>query len=305
MKKNLLGICFFSCFVLSAALPTYEEAEKAYKNGDFDVAMSSLRPMADKGDARAEYSLCLMFAKGEGVPCDLIEAFVWGSLAVKHAKDEFYSARSSILLDKVKAKLSKEQLAQALEKLQKKIEDLANRATRPPKCDLDSAKLNLEMGNFDQAIKEYSLLSEKGNHQATFLLGELYQSGKGVEADHSEAGKWFKKGAEAGDKDCQRALALQLLLGQGVAQDDVEAANWLSKAANQGEALSQLNLGKLFLQGRGVDMNELEGFFWVFLAAEGGCDEAVQQLQLLKIQYSPEAFEGVKKRAENWKPQNP
>ena len=39
--------------------------------------MRLLRPLADQGDATAQYDLGLMYAKGQGVPQDYAEAVKW------------------------------------------------------------------------------------------------------------------------------------------------------------------------------------------------------------------------------------
>ena len=40
--------------------------------------------------------------------------------------------------------------------------------------------------------------------------------------------------------------------GRGVPQDDTEAVKWYRKAAEQGHAEAQNNLGVMYLNGRGV-----------------------------------------------------
>src|SRR5262245_24315669 len=45
-------------------------AESAYNRGDYATAMRLLRPVAEKGDAKAQKNLGNMYAKGLGVPQD-------------------------------------------------------------------------------------------------------------------------------------------------------------------------------------------------------------------------------------------
>ena len=57
---------------LSAAKGSDSEAEfkagfKAYREGDFDIALKKGTPLADEGAAEAQVNLGIMYAKGEGV----------------------------------------------------------------------------------------------------------------------------------------------------------------------------------------------------------------------------------------------
>ena len=122
-------------------------------------------------------------------------------------------------------------------------------------------------------------------------------------ASTTEAEKWFRIGADAGDIHAQNNLA-QLLeqtkpaealvyyrkaAEQGVASaqgrlgwlltksggDAKEAAQWLNKAAEQGDAAAQNNLGVLYELGQGVNKDPVQAASWYKKAAEQG-DAAAQ-----------------------------
>ena len=62
-----------------------------------------------------------------------------------------------------------------------------------------------------------------------YELGFLYGHGKGVEQDHAEAVKWYRKAAEQGHVEAQYELRFAYdlgdeVFGDGVPQDDAEAA---------------------------------------------------------------------------------
>jgi TPR repeat protein len=71
--------------VLSLAAPVaagpWEDAAAAYSRGDYATALRLLRPLANQGDASAQYNLGLMYAKGDGVPQNYAEALKWFGLA--------------------------------------------------------------------------------------------------------------------------------------------------------------------------------------------------------------------------------
>ena len=117
------------------------------------------------------------------------------------------------------------------------------------------------------ALKELRPLAEKGDAQAQFKLGFMYDRGNGVPQDFQEAASWYRKAAEQGNAPAQFYLGQIYDLGKGVEQDYKEAAIWYSKAAEQKEALAQLNLGFLYEQGQGVPVDMVQAYKWYSLAA--------------------------------------
>ena len=59
------------------------EAHQAYQKGRYAAALQLARPLAEQGDARAQFLLGLMYAKGQGVPQDPGEAAKWYRLAAE------------------------------------------------------------------------------------------------------------------------------------------------------------------------------------------------------------------------------
>ncbi len=54
-----------------------DEAAAAYQRGDYATAIRELRPLADQGNAGAQYNLGNMYENGRGVPQDDAEAVKW------------------------------------------------------------------------------------------------------------------------------------------------------------------------------------------------------------------------------------
>ena len=72
---------------LAFALPTTAgEAEgvAAFDRGDYETALVEFRPLAEQGDARAQFNLGAMYLNGWGVPRDVGEALRWYRLAADH-----------------------------------------------------------------------------------------------------------------------------------------------------------------------------------------------------------------------------
>ena len=55
----------------------------AYDNGDYATVLEEWTPLAEQGDADAQYNLAYMYKNGEGVPQDYQTAVKWFTLAAK------------------------------------------------------------------------------------------------------------------------------------------------------------------------------------------------------------------------------
>jgi TPR repeat protein len=56
-----------------------------------------------------------------------------------------------------------------------------------------------------------------------------------VAKDHGEAVKWWRKAADQGNADAQRAMGRCYAKGFGVETDNIVALKWYRKAAQQGD----------------------------------------------------------------------
>ena len=77
----------------------YQAGFEAAARGDYATALRELRPLAEQGDARAQYGLGIMYDKGRGVTQDHAEALKWIRLAAEQAGEvATFSPRSLIVL---------------------------------------------------------------------------------------------------------------------------------------------------------------------------------------------------------------
>ena len=96
---------------LAAATPAsadYYDGMTAYENRDYDTAHRELQPLADRGDARAQRLVGLMYRDGLGVRQDLIRAYMWFDLAAQ--RNQYGAAE---LRDEVGQRLQPWQLDEA------------------------------------------------------------------------------------------------------------------------------------------------------------------------------------------------
>ena len=114
----------------------------------------------------------------------------------------------------------------------------------------------------------YYSASERGGTRAQYKLGTMYERGKGVTQDYSEAINWYRRAAKLGDVDAQLNLGRMYLEGRRVPRNDSEAIKWLRRAAEQGNARAQLLLGWMYGGGgHGIAQNNAVAYMWLNLGA--------------------------------------
>jgi len=81
MKSSTRALLFAVALWLGVAAPVgaddWEHANASYKRGDYATALKFLRPLADRGDPRAQNLLGAMYLSGQGVAKDYAEALKW------------------------------------------------------------------------------------------------------------------------------------------------------------------------------------------------------------------------------------
>ena len=74
-----------------AAAAELDDAVAAARGGDYATALRRLSPLAEQGDARAQFDVGFMHAYGWGVPRNPAEAIAW----YRKAADQGLSPRST------------------------------------------------------------------------------------------------------------------------------------------------------------------------------------------------------------------
>jgi TPR repeat protein len=133
-----------------------------------------------------------------------------------------------------------------------------------------------------EAMKWYMRAAEQGHVDAQYNLGVMYDKGEAIPQNYTEAVKLYKKAAEQGHVNAQFNLGLMYHRGQGVTQNYAEAMKWHSKAAKLGDADAQLSVGCMYNKGEGVEQNSVEAKKWFRRSAEQGNVEAQEILKRLE-----------------------
>jgi len=102
--------------------------------------------------------------------------------------------------------------------------------------DLDDAAAASQRGDFAEAVRLLTPLTEQGNASAMNSLGALYYKGQGVSQNYDVATQWYQQAAERGDVTAQTTVGLMYFMGSHVEKDYVTAHKWLGLAAAAGNA---------------------------------------------------------------------
>lgn len=118
-----------------------------------------------------------------------------------------------------------------------------------PACAFADAKPALtafRAGDYAKALRLARPLAGKEDPQAMYLLGVMYEQGKGVARDDPTAVKWYAAAARKGNyASAQYNLARMYLDGRGVNRNPARAKEWLNAAAAQGHPESKTLLAEL------------------------------------------------------------
>ena len=82
MRRFLFAVFLVVACATVVAADAIEDAESTYNRGDYIKAARLLRPLADQGNARAQFNLGVMYERGQGVPQFDTEAVQWYRKAV-------------------------------------------------------------------------------------------------------------------------------------------------------------------------------------------------------------------------------
>src|SRR6195256_2790773 len=110
----------------------------------------------------------------------------------------------------------------------------------------------LSKKDYVTAANEYRPLAERGDPEAQYRIGRMYEFGNGYAQDKAQGIAWVRKAAAQGHADAEQELGVVYATGDGVKQDDAQAVAWFRKAAEHGDATAQYNLGLLYAKGQGV-----------------------------------------------------
>jgi TPR repeat protein len=116
MRKSILigGVMIVLANASGGALAgPWEDGMAAYNRGDYMPAIRLFRPLAEKGNPKAQSVIGVMYRKGEGVARNSLRAFMWFSLAAARG-----DAKAKAELHEVSRDMTPAEISQAQEMMQ-------------------------------------------------------------------------------------------------------------------------------------------------------------------------------------------
>ena len=228
---RLVLLIFLTCeysLALASTQSPFNKGWELYQKGDFGGALAKWKPLADKGDARAQFNLGVMYDEGRGVLQSREDAVLWWKKAAKsgnpHAKHNLglaYLSGDGVERNfKLAMTWFREAAVQGMNRSQYSLGKIYG------------AGLGNVLQDDEESFAWISKAAKSGFDRAQYNLGKMFRDGKGVRKDRELAVKWFRAAAEQGYAKAQRNLGNQYLVGDGVRQDNTRAYFWLTLAAD-------------------------------------------------------------------------
>lgn len=161
-----------------------------------------------------------------------------------------------------------------------------------------------QRGNYEAAMKLYTIAAEDGNAYAQYNLGFMHANGHGVPQDYAEAMWWYRWAADQGHAGAQYNLGVMYDIGQGVQQDYLEAVKWYQAAGGEGIVEALLNLAYMYANGQGVEQNYVQAYMYFNLVLSQGVKGASvrHNRDAMAKNMTPAQIDQAAKLALEWKP---
>lgn len=235
-------------------------ATEAFDNGEYEKAMDLWMPLADAGDAEAQFGVGFLYDEGLGVPSDGVEAIRWYRLAAEQGHET--------------SQLNLGALYQT------------GRENVTP----DSGR----------AADWFRMAALQGNPKAQYYLGKLYRRGDGLPRNYELAFEWLQKSAEQGYAKGMNLLGILYASGQGVEKNVDRAFDLVQRAAELGDSAAQLSLALMYIQGKGTERDYIEGIKWHTISDLSETPGAGLPPDWAVNNMTPEDIEEAERRAAEW-----
>ncbi|MEA3045822.1 MAG: uncharacterized protein QOJ53_154 [Sphingomonadales bacterium] len=138
--------------------------------------------------------------------------------------------------------------------------------------------------NYDEAVRIWRPLADRGDADAQYNIAQAYFLGRGVPQNANLAGQWYERAARQGHEEAQANYGL-LLFQNGRRR---EAVPWLERAAGRGDPRAQYVLGTALFNGDIVAQDRPRAYALMSRAAAQNLPPAVTQLATIERDLTPQ-----------------
>ena len=223
------------------------------------------------GDDYAACALGEMYSEGVEIDLNYSEAAKWYKLAAGRGSSTAQNNLANLYL--VGQGVPKD-YAKAIELYNEALE---NGSSNTSVINLAELKLYAPApwGDRKAGAAEVINAAEGGDTYAKVLLGEMYETGRGVKRDYKAAAKWYKEGADSDRAEAMVALGEMYRTGRGVPQDYAEAKRYFDLAVERYNYWGYRGLGRLYALGQGVPRDAGKARAYYLQGADSGDQEAM------------------------------
>lgn len=225
----------FAAALLATALSTpafagLPEGEAAFARRDWRTAIRELQPLADQGNARAQYLMGGIALQGASPgQTDEAGAIAWYRKAAAQGSAEAQRDLAFLLLN---------------DKPPRTAEAIAFYRQAAERGDAEAAYQLGALYDRGQGVRPdaaqrnawWQKAAEKNYAPALLALAEMARAGDGVAKSEQDAAGYYRRAAEAGSGPAALHYARALRDGLGVTRDAAQAWEWFSFALGQGNA---------------------------------------------------------------------
>lgn len=142
--------------------------------------------------------------------------------------------------------------------------------TQEPTDYLEAGLTAYDTGDFEKAVTYFSVGDQLDNPEASFSLGALYMTGRGVEQDIGRAIELYMKAADAGYRPAQVTLAFLFSDGSIIQPSENLALHYAMEAAEANDVEAQILLASWYENGTFGPKDINEAVKWYQKAAKNG-----------------------------------
>jgi TPR repeat protein len=207
----------------SPLLADFKAGLEAFDRNDFTTAYNEWLPIAQNGDANAQFNIGLLYAMGKGVSQDAAKAAEWyrkaaeqGVAAAEYNLGVMYANGDGVTRD----------VHEAVKWLQK----AADAGIPMGRDELANLYGSSAVANYAKSLEGHRKSAEGGNPTAQFDLALMYDLGRGTQRDYAQAMKWYRAAADQGYAPAMTNIGILYYNQEGVRRDMVQAYAWFVRA---------------------------------------------------------------------------
>ncbi|WP_330084515.1 tetratricopeptide repeat protein [Methylocystis iwaonis] len=214
----------------SARADAYEDVTAATSKGDYPAAVKILKPLAEKGEARAMSELGPIYLMGKGVPVDHKEAIKWIRQAAEKGDAAAQANLGTMYLD---GHILKQDYAEAMKwSLLAAGKGVAAAQANIASMYYDGSGVGQD---YKEAAKWMRLAAKQGDAESQVNLGTMYVAGQGLDRDLLRGYMWTAIGLEPLSMPPDQKKEMQELSAQLLSEPDLAKAKEMVKKCKESQ----------------------------------------------------------------------